>query len=46
MFAVVIVLCLSTASASAHHSFAAEYDGEKPVTFKGVLTPQPAAPQR
>ena len=37
MFAVVIVLCLSTASTAAHHSFAAEYDGEKPVTFKGVL---------
>jgi hypothetical protein len=28
----------ATASVSAHHSFAAQYDGDKPVTLKGVVT--------
>jgi hypothetical protein len=28
----------ATMSAQAHHSFAAQYDGDKPVTLKGVVT--------
>ena len=35
-FAFVLGL-LATTSASAHHSFAAEYDGNKPVTLSGVV---------
>ena len=29
---------IATASLSAHHSFAAEYDGSKPVTINGTVT--------
>ena len=31
-------LLLTGASAAAHHSFAAEFDGEKPITLKGIVT--------
>ena len=32
------LLCLLSVAASAHHSFAAEYDIKKPITLEGVLT--------
>jgi len=32
------VLLLAGLPVVAHHSFAAEYDGEKPITVKGVIT--------
>ena len=39
VFAVIVVGCLmGAAPAIAHHSFAAEYDGQKPVTITGVVT--------
>ena len=37
ILAALAVLC-ATGSAYAHHSFAAQYDGNKPVTLKGVVT--------
>ena len=36
--ALVATLLASAAAAAAHHSFAAEYDANKPVTLKGTVT--------
>ena len=36
--AIVLALCLSAAPASAHHSFAAEFDASKCQDFTGTLT--------
>jgi len=33
-----LVVCGAATSLSAHHAFAAEFDGNKPVTFKGTIT--------
>jgi len=33
-----VACCLMGQAASAHHSFGAEYDGDKPVTLTGVVT--------
>jgi len=38
MIAVAVLLSLSAGRAMAHHSFAAEFDINKPVTLEGVLT--------
>ena len=36
--AVLLAVLLQAASASAHHSFAAEYDGKKPAILTGTVT--------
>jgi len=33
-----LAVLIAAAPVFAHHSFAAEYDGEKPITLKGVVT--------
>ena len=33
-----LLLALSSRTAIAHHSFAAEFDGDKPITLKGIVT--------
>ena len=38
VLAVSFGLALATAPLSAHHSFAAEYDGKKPIHLEGVVT--------
>ena len=38
VFAGVCMLALSASTVVAHHSFAAEYDANKPVTLKGTVS--------
>ena len=38
MVITIFVLFLTNIAASAHHSFAAQYDRQKPVTLKGTVT--------
>ena len=38
VFAISVGLSLTVAPLSAHHSFAAEYDGKKPIQLQGVVT--------
>ena len=38
LFALSIVLIAAAAPLAAHHSFAAQYDAEKPLTLSGVVT--------
>lgn len=37
-FSVVVSVMLATPGAIAHHSFAAEFDGNKPLNMKGIVT--------
>jgi len=37
-FSVVVGVMLATPGAIAHHSFAAEFDGNKPLNMKGIVT--------
>jgi hypothetical protein len=38
VLAIVVALLLTAASASAHHSFAAEFDAARPVNLTGTFT--------
>ena len=38
LFAAIAALSLGGASMSAHHSFAAEFDINKPITLQGTVT--------
>jgi len=38
LLAAFAILASSSAAASAHHSFAAQYDANKPVTLKGIVS--------
>lgn len=37
VYGLVVVLLAGAATAQAHHSFAAEFDGDKPITLKGTI---------
>jgi len=37
-FVIALIVCCAVASTAAHHSFVAEYDGDKPVKVTGVVT--------
>ena len=34
----VLAICVGAARVTAHHAFAAEFDANKPVSFKGTIT--------